>query len=270
MNTKGVARLYDRLTARERLPLIMAASARHDEPERQRLVQSAPQVHRRVPDHYGLSHALREVSDHHFMELLDLAARYFQAMGVLSQHKANDDALDYVLLLGFEFQTLRAGWRQFCAEQGIPAEALWEPLPGYDTLRSAEELARTIAFHPEGAAAFLERQARQGQPADAQIEVQVIDADIVARDLRRCLEARAAWWGGANRRPLRRLGAGRESTRRPRWSAAGPAGHPLGTRRGSRPTSSPGRPAGSTWEQSEKAKSLKRSRAKGLPQPFPC
>ena len=38
MNTNGLARLYDRLTPRERLPLIMAASARGDEMERERLV----------------------------------------------------------------------------------------------------------------------------------------------------------------------------------------------------------------------------------------
>ena len=33
MNTNGLAKLYDRLTPKERLPLILAASARGDEAE---------------------------------------------------------------------------------------------------------------------------------------------------------------------------------------------------------------------------------------------
>jgi hypothetical protein len=58
MNTKVLAKLYDRLTPRERLPLILAASARNDEVEGQRLAQSAPRMALRLPDYHGLGEGL--------------------------------------------------------------------------------------------------------------------------------------------------------------------------------------------------------------------
>ena len=51
MNTKGLAKLYDRLRAAERLPLLVAASARGDEAEAQRLRRSAPRAARLLPDY---------------------------------------------------------------------------------------------------------------------------------------------------------------------------------------------------------------------------
>ena len=41
MNTESLAKLYDRLTPFERVPLIAAAVSRGDEVERDRLVRSA-------------------------------------------------------------------------------------------------------------------------------------------------------------------------------------------------------------------------------------
>ncbi len=55
MNTNSLARHDEILTPRERLPLIMAASARGDEAEAQRLAHSAPLVSLRVPDYFGLA-----------------------------------------------------------------------------------------------------------------------------------------------------------------------------------------------------------------------
>jgi hypothetical protein len=74
MNTNALAKLYDRLTPRERLPLIMAASARGDEQERSRLMASAPRVAYQVPDHFGLAMSFQEVGNHHFMQLLHISA----------------------------------------------------------------------------------------------------------------------------------------------------------------------------------------------------
>jgi hypothetical protein len=89
----------------------MAASARGDERERSRLVVAAPQVSLQVPHYYGLAQAFREVADLHFMELLNLAALYFQGLG---QADAQDEeeqmrALDAALLLGFLFKVNLAG-----------------------------------------------------------------------------------------------------------------------------------------------------------------
>jgi hypothetical protein len=82
MNTRALEKMCDRLTPRERLPLIMGASGRGDDLDRQRLVASAPRVSYRVPDYFGLAQAVREVSEMHFMELLSLAASSFESLSL--------------------------------------------------------------------------------------------------------------------------------------------------------------------------------------------
>jgi len=58
MNTTLLDKLYDQLTARERLPLIIAAARRADAVERRRLVDSAPGLCLEEPHHHGLATAL--------------------------------------------------------------------------------------------------------------------------------------------------------------------------------------------------------------------
>src|SRR5690348_146268 len=94
MNTNGLANLYDRLTPKERLPLIMAASARGDEVERERLANSAPREGFRLPDYHGLGEGLLLASLFHLLELLDLAALYWQTGGLLEQWEAFSDEDD--------------------------------------------------------------------------------------------------------------------------------------------------------------------------------
>jgi hypothetical protein len=57
--------------------LLVAASARTDAVERQRLVDSAPSRPLEVPHHHGLATALAEAADFHLLTLLDLAASYW-------------------------------------------------------------------------------------------------------------------------------------------------------------------------------------------------
>src|SRR6516165_10141249 len=85
MKTDCLARLYDRLTPRERLALIVAATARGDEADRARLVASGPTSLFRVPDYYGLAEGLRSLAVLHVARMLDLAARYWHASGLLAQ-----------------------------------------------------------------------------------------------------------------------------------------------------------------------------------------
>ena len=73
MNANGMARLYDTLTPWERAPLWLAAGARGDEAERQRLARSAPRNSFRVPDTYGPIEALRKAAAVYIMVQLDLA-----------------------------------------------------------------------------------------------------------------------------------------------------------------------------------------------------
>src|SRR5262245_25048297 len=82
MNTHHLERLYDYLTPRERLPLIMAAHLRGDTAERQRLVASARKRTFEVPDYYPLARALGQAGHWHMLTLLDLAGHFWQWWGL--------------------------------------------------------------------------------------------------------------------------------------------------------------------------------------------
>jgi hypothetical protein len=188
VNTNSLAKHYETLTPWERLPLILAASARGDERERCRLAMSAPRMGYRVQDYFGLAQAFLEVSTLHLLELLDLAALYFQAFGLAggAKGKAGERLLDVALLYGFVFNVTLAGWRLFCAEYSLEPELCWSCLPGYETVQRAEQAAKKAAFTQEGAARYLKRSGREAG--------QVQTAEDVAASLRECLRARAEWW----------------------------------------------------------------------------
>jgi hypothetical protein len=189
VNTNSLARHYDKLTPRERLPLIVAASAREDEQEHARLVAAAPRVGYRVPDYFGLACALREVTEQHHMEVLNTAALYFRSLGLadVAGGKRGTRLLDGALLLGYLFNVQLAGWRLFCAEHGYDPDLCRSLLPGFDTVRQAEEVASQAAFTEEGVRAYLKR---KGRPAEG-----VMTVETVAAGLREVLRHRAGWWG---------------------------------------------------------------------------
>jgi hypothetical protein len=188
MNTNALAKRYDGLTPWERLPLIMAAAGGGDETERQRLVMSAPKVGYRFPDYFGLSMAFNEVSRLHFMELLNLAALYFETMAHADAWDEHGERLLKVgRLFGYLFKVQLAGWRAFCAEFHFDPEPCWDSLPGFDTVKRAESATESSAFTPEEVGEYL------GKKGQAQPRV-VMEADVVAC-LRECLKVRADWWG---------------------------------------------------------------------------
>jgi hypothetical protein len=169
MDTQLLARHYDKLTPLERFPLIVAASARQDEAERERLVCSAPRTTWQMPHHWGVVSVFESLASFHFMKLLDLAACYFHAFSAVGRRRKKDaDAMaDWqdAMYLGYEFVTYLAGWRQFCAELHVDPEIFWKLLPGYQTVKDAEELATGstdrrvpgIAYVAVGAARYLAR-----------------------------------------------------------------------------------------------------------------
>jgi hypothetical protein len=79
MNTKGLAKLYDRLTPAERLPLIIAAAERGDDAERDRLVNAAGRITLSMSDHLPYARAFDELATLIFLELLEDAGNYFDA-----------------------------------------------------------------------------------------------------------------------------------------------------------------------------------------------
>jgi hypothetical protein len=209
MNTKSLAKQYDKLTARERFSLLMAAAARGDEQERNRLLQCAPQHCYSLPDHWGIMEAFCWLSDFHFTSLLDLAACYFEAFGYAGQKRSKDNeaAWDHVLLLGYLFQTYWTGWHKFCAELDVDPEWLWQERPGFQTIKRADRISGTAPDDPRPGAAFVEEGVARllirrelGDPEafvddDAVKKVRVLNTDDIAAGLRMVLERHMAKWG---------------------------------------------------------------------------
>jgi hypothetical protein len=88
MDAPRLAKLYDRLTPRERLPLILAAESRGDEAEVNRLHRSAPIETWRFADYLMPNMALQTLSQIYIVEQLDHIATYWHALWRL------DDELD--------------------------------------------------------------------------------------------------------------------------------------------------------------------------------
>jgi hypothetical protein len=190
VNTNGLAKHYDKLIPCERLPLILAASVRGDETEWRRLCRSAPRETYVVPDYFWTAQSFRELSDFHFMELLDRVAAYHLALGLADTPEPGegDGPLGKALFFGWTIRVLLAGWRTFCGELGMDPQACWSPLPGYEMLRGAERLAESTAFTAEEAATFLQRTGVKDPVLPT--------AEGTAADLRRRFDARIAWWEG--------------------------------------------------------------------------
>jgi hypothetical protein len=85
MNAKAVARHYGSLTPEERFRLILAASARGDEAERDRLANASGRISLSVPDHSPYAHAFQELALLSFIELLDQAASYSNVASIIAR-----------------------------------------------------------------------------------------------------------------------------------------------------------------------------------------
>jgi hypothetical protein len=76
MNANAVAKHYGSLTPEERFALILAAVARGDETERQRLASAAGRVTFSMPDHAPMADAFMHLAFLFYLELLEEVARY--------------------------------------------------------------------------------------------------------------------------------------------------------------------------------------------------
>jgi hypothetical protein len=195
MNTNGLAKLYEHLTPKERLPLILAASARGDEVERERLARSAPKEGFRLPDYYGLAEGMQLVSLLHLLELLDVAALHWQAGGMLAEWEALSEEGEEnppkrlratVGVFAYVFTTKLDGWRRFCSEFNVDPELLMNALPGYDTVKRTEAAARRAACTAEKATAWLRERGNGTATA--------LTVETVAASLWEFVNSRAEWW----------------------------------------------------------------------------
>lgn len=220
MNLSTLARNYGSLTAEERFRLILAASARADEAERDRLVKAGPRIVLSMPDHSPYAHAFSELAQRVYVELLEAAAYYLDAFDRADEARAifgdDDDAedkepegnadnaaaeqptvwlrlLDLALVAGYVLGTKADGWNQFCERINVPPHLLWEGMPGFERLQGALALAAKAAFVPEGMQVWLNRMRPAGEAELTEIPLTVERvADATAERFRR----RIKWWGG--------------------------------------------------------------------------
>jgi hypothetical protein len=197
MNADALARLYDRLTPLERLPLIMAAVERGDDAEADRLSRSAPRMHVGLPDYHGLGDGLLLLSLLHMIGQLHLGLLYWRGSELAAEwqefargkeDKARGDRLwGLVRMAAYRIVIESDGWRRLCGELKIDPEALLRDMPAYEELRRTEEAARLAAYTAEEAADYLRRSGgREAEPPTAE------DA---ARAMRDVIDRRVAWWG---------------------------------------------------------------------------
>jgi hypothetical protein len=198
MNTKPLARLYDRLTPRERLPLLLAALHRGDDAEAQSLAGSAPRIQLSLPDYHGLNEGLTLLTFFHVLGQLERGLLYWQLSGTAADWEeftvdpGEEGRIERLWkierLIAYRLGVEADGWTRFCEELHIDGEVLLRDLPCYDTLRRTQLAARALAWSADEAADCL-RRLRSG---DAVLST----PEGVARGLRKFLEERVAWWDG--------------------------------------------------------------------------
>jgi hypothetical protein len=123
VNLNSVGKLYDRLTARERLSLAMNADNRGDEAERQRIMR-----HGTCSD-YSATVLMNIMALHHVTRQLDFGFCYMYAVeggeDYLDSHLEPDPFFEYLeLSSAFLFATYGQGWEQFCIEMKVDSYPL--------------------------------------------------------------------------------------------------------------------------------------------------
>ncbi len=165
MNTGVLARYYEQLTPRERVPLVMAAHQRGDEREYERLISSARPVCSQEPDYQLFASALDELSKYHLFEQLRLAVTYWRIMHLFAMipervrplPRQPGYPLELPPMVSYLFLVGTDGWDQFCQEIHVDSQLLLRHLPGYFMVLDMERSARLMAYTPEEAAKEHER-----------------------------------------------------------------------------------------------------------------
>ncbi len=148
MNAKTLQRQYDKLTARERLALLLAADARGDEREHRALLDAAPTALYRLPHHWQLFDTLQLLALSYLVNQLDRA----WAIGTLAHisddvSPTSDRAWRAARIAAYVFCVQADAWRAFCGELEIDPNALIvEFADALFSLEFAERIAREFAF----------------------------------------------------------------------------------------------------------------------------
>jgi hypothetical protein len=126
MNTSRLAHMYDLLTAKERLPLILAAEKRGDEIEQQRLESSAPWGELHCRDYLFRAQMVHVLTLIYVTEQLDHLANYWHSNWRLKA--TPDERPEHWLTIretsAYLFCCNAEAWRRFCQEQNFNHEQL--------------------------------------------------------------------------------------------------------------------------------------------------
>jgi hypothetical protein len=162
-----LTKLYDTLSPGERVPLWLAARARGDEAERQRLARSAPRKTFRVADTHGLLQGLRTLAAHHAMLQLNLVSQYWIAFSALcAESEAGSPDWQELRMTAYHLVANAALWQCFCADLEIDPDLLLKDFPGHATVKFLEEAMRSEAFTEEEALAYLRRRYEAAEAVD--------------------------------------------------------------------------------------------------------
>ena len=203
MSAATLAKKYNSLTAEERFRLIMAAIGRGDEAEQDRLEHAGGHIVLKLPDHVPYIHAFNIVGLQVFLELLDAAAHFDDALERLADyedwHEVEEKPerwkrySDMLLAYGYMLRARVEGWKLFCERYGISPFQYLEKLPGFDHLKNALELAETRAFSPEDFLCWLNRRPREGE---SKLTEATLTAEGCADMNEKVFRELVSWWGG--------------------------------------------------------------------------
>ena len=226
MNANAVARHYGSLTPEERFRLILAARGRGDEADRDRLANAGKRITFSASDYSPYAHAFDELALLIYVELLEQAAAYLEALNwaddthVLGDEGEDDEsestdgpevgtatgsvedprerpvwkrALDLALATGFVLRTKADGWKTFCQRLNVPPFLEWQDLPGFDRLQRALRTAEEASFESEGFLSWLNVVRPTGASELATVPLTV---EGVANATEEIYRQRVEWWGG--------------------------------------------------------------------------
>ena len=150
-----VKKHYDKLTARERFALMVAAGARGDRAARRELADAAPTVSFIFPHVKGLSEGFETLTHHHIMQQLGTAGNFFMLLH-LSEGQENEPitgesgqvytAGDALTLTARRFMEGLTAYRAVCQEYDIDPDAMRAIYQQYEQLTAFAELVISQGF----------------------------------------------------------------------------------------------------------------------------
>ncbi len=140
---RSLRKQYSALSRSERFAAIQAAALRGDNDEWQALMDSAPRLTARLPDHYGLSEAWEFLSSFYVMCQLADAAMFFMALHMdekLANAEEGEAPFDAMKTLQDRILARAQAWREHAEENKLDPDRMLAEYPGGPILELIELL----------------------------------------------------------------------------------------------------------------------------------